>query len=168
MYATHIKHISILQNLRKQAVAAKILVMYRLLGVFYATKKGLYLFAQHLQYQYFSWKKKHLKLVIASAFCVAFLLRIKVEFCSKILEYFKLYLMPTPEAWKEAWWLYTTKLSSTRSKKKFQQVLEITLVGLGKVERWNMVVKSIKFRNNRIWNSKTSTTSRSRKTSRAE
>lgn len=119
MYATHIKHISILQNLRKQAVAAKILVMYRLLGVFYATKKGLYLFAQHLQYQYFSWKKKHLKLVIASGFCVAFLLRIKVEwqFCSKILEYFKLYLMPTPEAWKEAWWLYTTKLSSTRSKK---------------------------------------------------
>ena len=114
MYATHIKHISILQNLRKQAVAAKILVMYRLLGVFYATKKGLYLFAQHSQYQYFSWKKKHLKLVIASGFCVAFLLRIKVEwqFCSKILEYFKLYLMPTPEAWKEAWWLYTTKLSS--------------------------------------------------------
>lgn len=123
MYATHIKHISILQNLRKQAVAAKILVMYRLLGVFYATKKGLYLFAQHSQYQYFSWKKKHLKLVIASGFCVAFLLRIKVEwqFCSKILEYFKLYLMPTPEAWKEAWWLYTTKLSSTRSKKNFRK-----------------------------------------------
>lgn len=101
MYATHIKHTSILQNLRKQAVAAKISVMYRLLGVFYATKKGLYLFAQHSQYQYFSWKKKHLKLVIASGFCVAFLLRIKVEwqFCSKIFEYFKLYLMPTPEAW---------------------------------------------------------------------